>query len=183
MTLSMTLGMSIGVRRTLWMIIGELLGVGLVAIAALSGVAAIMLLYPMIFTVIKLAGGAYLFYLGIQLWRSKGKMALSLDDSASMSKSRLELALQGFVTATTNPKGWAFFIALLPPFIHSSEHIAAQAASLISIMLSLEFACLLMYATGGRFLSQKLQRQGNVSLVNRIAGSLMIGVAIWLAVG
>ncbi len=39
MTLAMTLGMSIGVRRTRWMMIGELIGVAIVAIAAVLGVA------------------------------------------------------------------------------------------------------------------------------------------------
>ena len=46
MTLAMTLGMSVGVRRTLWMMAGEVIGVALVAIAAVVGVASIMLNYP-----------------------------------------------------------------------------------------------------------------------------------------
>ncbi len=45
MTLAMTLGMSVGVRRTLWMMVGEVLGVATVAIAAVIGVASIMLNY------------------------------------------------------------------------------------------------------------------------------------------
>ena len=60
MTLSLTLGMSIGVRRTFWMMWGELSGVALVSIAAVAGVATIMLNYPALFVVLKYAGGAYL---------------------------------------------------------------------------------------------------------------------------
>ncbi len=56
MTLAMTLGMTQGVRRTLWMMVGELLGVGLVAVSAVIGVATIMLRYPMGFSAFKLAG-------------------------------------------------------------------------------------------------------------------------------
>lgn len=82
MTLAMTLGMSIGVRRTLWMMIGELAGVALVAVAAVMGVAAMMLNYPQIFEVLKWVGGAYLGYIGIQMWRAKGKMA-SLDNQST----------------------------------------------------------------------------------------------------
>lgn len=52
MTLSMTLGMTIGVRRTFWMMWGELLGVGLVSLAAVAGVAALMLNYPAAFLVL-----------------------------------------------------------------------------------------------------------------------------------
>ena len=78
MTLSMTLGMTIGVRRTFWMMYGELLGVGLVAAASVVGVAAVMLQYPTLFLLLKYLGGLYLGYLGVQMWLSKGKMAIDL---------------------------------------------------------------------------------------------------------
>lgn len=45
MTLAMTMGMTIGVRRTFWMMSGELIGVGLIATLSVIGVAAIMLNY------------------------------------------------------------------------------------------------------------------------------------------
>ncbi|GAL13268.1 putative threonine efflux protein [Vibrio astriarenae] len=75
MTLALTLGMSIGYRRTLWMMVGELAGVAVVSIAAVLGIAAIMLNYPWLFVGFKFLGGTYLLYLGIQMWRSKGKLA------------------------------------------------------------------------------------------------------------
>lgn len=71
MTLALTLGMSVGYRRTLWMMIGELAGVALVSVSAVLGIAAVMLNYPWLFTVLKFAGGAYLLYLGIEMWRSR----------------------------------------------------------------------------------------------------------------
>lgn len=124
MTLAMTLGMSIGVRRTLWMMIGELAGVALVAVAAVMGVAAMMLNYPQIFEVLKWVGGAYLGYIGIQMWRAKGKMA-SLDNQSTQISNQA-LISQGFVTAIANPKGWAFMISLLPPFIDVERAVAPQ---------------------------------------------------------
>jgi threonine/homoserine/homoserine lactone efflux protein len=183
MTLSMTMGMTIGVKRALWMMAGELVGVGLVAVLSVIGVAAIMLNYPQVFTVFKSIGGAYLAYIGIQMWRSRGKMAISDNFEAGTVASRQELAMQGFVTAVANPKGWAFFISLLPPFLNASMPMAPQLAVLIAVILTLEFTCLLMYASGGRTLRAFLEKSGNVRLLNRIAGSLMIGVGIWLALG
>lgn len=114
MTLALTLGMTVGIRRTMWMMLGELIGVGLVAISVVIGVAALIVQYPELFVVLKIAGGGYLLYLGIQLWRSKGKMAIDLNGTPK-NTGRLQLATQGFITAVANPKGWAFFIALLPP--------------------------------------------------------------------
>ncbi len=183
MTLAMTLGMTIGVRRTAWMMMGELVGVASVVMATLSGVAAVMLNHPELFFLFKIAGGMYLAFLGMQLWQSKGAMAISQDIQTPLLVSRRQLAIQGFVTAVANPKGWAFFIALLPPFIDYQQAILSQALVLLTIILILEFICLCIYASGGRMLSTVLQNRTNVKTLNKIAGSLIMGVAVWLAFG
>ena len=182
MTLALTLGMTVGIRRTMWMMLGELIGVGLVAISVVIGVAALIVQYPELFVVLKIAGGGYLLYLGIQLWRSKGKMAIDLNGTPK-NTGRLQLATQGFITAVANPKGWAFFIALLPPFIDPTRPMTSQMVVLLSVILTLEALSLMVYALGGKSLSKVLQKSGNVRLMNRIAGSLMMGVAAWLALG
>lgn len=182
MTLAMTLGMTIGVKRSLWMMLGELTGVGLVALLSSIGVAALLLNYPTFFVLFKYAGGAYLAYLGVQMWLSRGKMAIKTEENTRPA-SVFELISQGFVTAIANPKGWAFFVALLPPFLQADEPLGQQLFSLITVILALEFCCLLIYASGGRTLRSLLLKSGNVRIMNRIAGSLMLGVGIWLAFG
>ena len=184
MTLSMSLGITIGVRRTFWMMAGELVGVGLVAVMAVIGVAAIMLGSPMVFTAFKWAGGAYLMWLGIQMWQSKGKLAIpETGDSAHAGASRKQLAVQGFVTAVANPKGWAFFMVLLPPFLDDSRPLAPQLVVLVTVLLMIEWLSLILYASGGKTLSRILARGRNVRLINRVAGTLMMAVGVWLALG
>lgn len=183
MTLAMVLGMTQGVKRTLWMMVGELLGVGLVAAAAGAGVAALMLRQPDLFVLFKWLGGAYLGYLGIMMWRSRGRMAIPSELDTGPPASPLQLAMQGFVTAVANPKGWAFFMVLLPPFLDSSRPLPGQLTLLIAVILTIEFASMLVYATGGKTLRNVLGKSGNVRLLNRIAGTLMIGVGLWLALG
>ena len=201
MTLAMTLGMSIGVRRTLWMMLGELTGVAIVAIAAVLGVASIMLNYPQVFEILKYAGGAYLAYIGINMWRAKGKMAIvdpklasvnQVDSNQIQAKApvkvstkvpRATLISQGFITAIANPKGWAFMISLLPPFISVDKAVAPQLAVLLGIIMLTESVSMLAYATGGKSLRLFLTRGDNIRWLNRIAGSLMIAVGIWLALG
>lgn len=178
MTLAMSLGMSVGLKRALWMMAGELIGVALVAIASVVGVAVVMLQFPQFFVILKLVGGLYLIYLGVQLWRSRGKMAVCTATQGGIS--RKALALQGFVTAVANPKGWAFFIALLPPFIDASKPLVMQLFILIGIILSIEFLSLLLYALGGSSLRKLLQQERHVKTLNKIAGVLMMGVGIWL---
>lgn len=181
MTLAMTLGMSIGVRRTLWMMIGELVGVAIVAIAAVLGVASIMLNYPQMFDILKWVGGAYLCYIGINMWRARGKMAVI--DGQQVNTRRLSLVSQGFITAIANPKGWAFMISLLPPFITLDKPVAPQLFVLLGIIMVTESLSMLAYASGGKSLRLFLSRGDNIRWMNRIAGSLMLLVGIWLALG
>ncbi|WP_372834105.1 LysE family translocator [Pontibacterium sp.] len=183
MTLALSLGMSVGVRRSLHMMWGELIGVGLVASAAALGVAALMLQFPEAFLFLKLGGGAYLGWLGVQMWQSKGKLVMPEPGSEVAVQGNLQLALNGFITAIANPKGWAFFVTLLPPFLDQSQPLAPQLSVLVALILLLEFMCLIIYASGGKALRHLLMDRGNVKLMNRIAGSLMIGVGIWLAFG
>ena len=183
MTLSMTLGMTIGVRQTFWMMYGELLGVGIVAAASVAGVATVMLQYPALFLLLKYLGGLYLCYLGVQMWLSRGKMAVDFESGLSITYSPAGLAMQGFITAIANPKGWAFFIALLPPFIDAEQPLVPQLGLLLGIILLIEFFCLILYAGGGRTLNHLLQKSANVRILNRVAGSMMFGVGIWLALG
>ncbi len=183
MTLSLTLGMTIGVRRALWMMLGELTGVAIVSVAAVIGVASVMLNYPSLYLALKLGGGMYLIYLGWQLWRSKGSMAVKDDMDTVKKTSRSALIVQGFVTAIANPKGWAFMVSLLPPFIDAKIPLKPQLIVLVCIILVIEFCCLLLYAGGGKSLRTFLNRSGNVQVLNRIAGVLMCGVGIWLLAG
>lgn len=175
MTLSMTLGIAIGVRRTLAMMAGELIGVALVGSAAIAGITALLVNAPAVFTAFKVAGAIYLLWSAWRAWNS----AVTTENSAQAVTPAVLFA-QGFITAVSNPKAWAFFAALLPPFLDARSPLLPQAITLIAIMVTIEFACLLLYARGGRTLSDLLVRRGQGQILNRASALLMAGVAIWL---
>lgn len=183
MTLALTLGMSIGLKRSLPMMWGELLGVGLVATLGILGIAAVALQFPTVFLAFKILGGLYLAWIGLEMWRSRGSLAIPETPDAAISIRPWDLALRGFVTAVSNPKGWAFLLSLLPPFIDHSRPLGWQLVIMLSIVLSMEFGCLLAYASGGQALRHLLLKQANVRIINRITGTLMIGIGIWLILG
>ncbi|MGQ0620741.1 MAG: LysE family translocator [Panacagrimonas sp.] len=181
MTLAMSLGISIGVRRSLWMMAGELTGIALVGASAVLGVAALLLKAPTVFAVFKWVGAAYLLHMGWQTWRAEPPRPEPL--AGDHRRTRSSLIVQGFITAAANPKAWAFFVALLPPFVDQGRLLAPQLLALLSLMLIIEFTCLLIYARGGQALSEQLHRHGKARWLNYIAGSQMMGVGIWLALG
>lgn len=183
MTLAMTLGMSQGVRRTFWMMWGEMLGVALVAVLAVCGVAAIMLQFPSLFQGFKIIGACYLGYIGLQMWLAKGKMALPPQGEVRQLMARRTLFSQGFITAVSNPKGWAFHMALLPPFIDIKYAFWPQLFVLVTIIVLLEFLSMLLYASGGKALALFFGQPHRVQYLNRIGASLMFGVALWMLLG
>lgn len=179
MTLAMTLGMSIGVKRTLWMMWGEVLGVATVAIAAVIGVASVMIRYPDVFAVLKWLGGGYLIYLGIGMWRASG--AVQLTEKQQSRLNPMALFTQGYVTAIANPKGWAFMVSLLPPFINPDLSLPVQLSILVAVIMFSEFICMMLYASGGKTLARMLQNETQVKRLNQVSGGLMMAVGVWLA--
>ena len=73
-------------------------------------------------------------------------------------------------------------ISLLPPFINIDYAITPQLSILVTIIMLSEFTCMMLYATGGKSLRLFLNQGDNIKWMNRIAGSLMVAVGIWLAV-
>ena len=115
------------------------------------------------------------------MWRAKGKMS-SIDD-LHLDVKRSSLFYQGFITAIANPKGWSFMISLLPPFINVDREVGPQLVILLSIIMLTEFTSMMAYASGGKNLRRFLSRGDNIKWMNRIAGSLMVAVGFWLALG
>jgi len=88
--------------------------------------------------------------------------------------------MQGYITATSNPKGWIFLAALLPAFIDPERSLIPQAAIILPLMILIEFISLLIYASGGRALRDMLVRRDLGHWLNRISAVLMVAIAIWL---
>lgn len=178
MSLAMTLGMTIGVKRTLWMMLGEVTGISLVAICSVFGIASLVLHYPNGFIAFKWLAGIYLVYLGVMMWKTPVSIG---KQSTRLEHTRLKLISKGFITAVANPKGWAFMISLLPPFIDTTKPLALQLLVLLTIIIFSEIICMLLYASGGKGLARLLEKSDNAQWINRIGGLLLAGVGIWLA--
>ena len=180
MTLAFTLGLSIGYRRTLWMMLGEMVGVATVFIATFWGLGWLLSRDPLYFKLFSLIGGAYLLYLSLILFRQPPEklMTKQLGDTSSASLTGL-----GFITAVSNPKGWAFLIALLPGFVVTESPLVPQFAMMLIIMLSTEFVSMTLYATGGQWLATRLNNDSGLLSVNRIAAGMLSLAAVWVLSG
>lgn len=175
--LCMSLATTIGVRRTQWMMLGEVAGMGSVAVAAVLSIAAVLHVQPALFQVLKIAGSAYLIYLGWKTWQSAPGQGGAL---AVGARTPAALAGLGFATAITNPKVWAFYVALLPPFVNPHRPLAVQLTVMLAMIVVVELIALYLYAFGGRMLARLLSRQSSRTAVGRVMGTLMAAMGVWM---
>lgn len=117
--LSMSHGLSYGVRKTSATIMGLQLGLLLILLIAGAGVGSLLMASEWAFNAVKIVGAGYLIYLGISQWRSGGSPLATQEavPEASLKKR----VLTGFLTNATNPKGIIFMVAVLPQFMTPSR--------------------------------------------------------------
>jgi threonine/homoserine/homoserine lactone efflux protein len=180
MTLAFTLGLSIGYRRTLWMMGGELTGVATVFGTTFWSLGWLLSRDVIYFQIISLIGGTYLLYLAVRLFNETPEQV----EARNLENTRASaLALLGFVTAVSNPKGWAFLLALLPGFVAANTPLLPQFAIMLAIMLTTEFFSMTAYATGGQWLAMRLSNTQGLLNANRVAASMLGLAALWVLSG
>ena len=174
MTLAFTLGLTIGYRRTLWMMLGELVGVALVVTLTVLLLNWLLSLDKLYFNGLTLVGAAYLIWIAWQLWHAQEHFGTK---ARGNQLAPVALMLLGFSTAVMNPKGWAFMIALLPGFMDAEASKGQQLVTFLAVMLTTEFLSMSLYAGGGKWLGRVLKNDANLVLLNRVAAVLMVAVA------
>ena len=122
--LAMTHGALHGARMAAFTIAGGVLGFTLLIALSMFGIAALIESSILWLSILKWVGGAYLVWLGIQVWRSP---PLDLQMAEAPGRARPStLFWQGALSATTNPKGILFFAAFLPQFIDPARSLLVQ---------------------------------------------------------
>lgn len=158
------------------------MGIGglMLAIAAMAGLQALLAAVPMLYIVMKVAGGAYLMYLGWRIWQGAKQPMLAADTELNAGTGALGRSfLLALTTQLSNPKAaivyGSVFAALLP------GDIPWQAAAMIcTIVFAIETG---WYAIVALALSSSRSRNaylGYKVIVDRIAGGVMAALGLKL---
>lgn len=165
-----------GLRRSIWVITGDLSANVIQMTAAAFGLAAVIATSAAAFTVIKWLGVAYLVWIGLRMMMSSGEGARGRADSAAQPVRLFRL---GFITSMTNPFAVVFFAALFPQFITVDAPILPQLVILGATYLVVDGATLLLWGWAGDRVAARFAQQ-SMTAINRVCGGLMIGAAVLL---
>ncbi|HEX4298033.1 MAG TPA: LysE family translocator [Devosia sp.] len=166
-----------GTRAGLLTILGtELAMLGMVLVVAL-GLQAVMSAVASAFTIIKLAGAAYLIWIGWKMFTSSGHIDLSRRAEPLPLR---RYVLQGAVINLSNPKSLLFLGAFLPQFVDMSRPAFGQILVLGLIVMAVATTTDSIYAVVAGRMGAVLTA-ARVRAMNRVSGVIVMGAAVWLA--
>ena len=171
--LALTHGALFGTKKTIATILGGITGFFLVIAMSMFGIGALLAASASLLTVLKWVGGAYLVFLGIQVWRSP---ALALTRNKVSGSSGLYRA--GLFSALSNPKGILFFVAFLPQFIEPERSLFAQFVIMAATFMIIEFFYELTVAALADRITPWLARVGKN--FNRTFGAVFMAIGVLL---
>ena len=176
--LVLTHGALHGHRKTLFTVCGGALGfVALIALSML-GIGALLKASAGALVVLKLLGGAYLVWLGIQLWRAP---AIHLQaDAAETGIRSADMFRQGVLTAVSNPKALLFYGAFLPQFIDPGRDLVTQFIVMTTTFVAIECVVEYLLALLAHRIRPWLQRVGKN--FNRVCGVMFVAVGVAVGV-
>lgn len=174
--LALTHGAMHGRRKAMNTIVGG--ACGFVAVIALSmfGIGALLQSSLVWLTVLKWLGGAYLVFLGVQVWRSP-PIGFDLTPAAGVARP-WSMFRQGALSALTNPKAVLFFAAFLPQFIDPARGLLLQFLVMAGTFAVVEIGTEFLLASMANRLRPWLQRAGK--RFNQACGGVFVAIGVAL---
>ena len=183
MLLAMSNGIAGGMRAAVWGIAGASVGAAILITVVALGLGSLLAASEWLFNALRVAGVAYLVWLGIKMWRSQ-----PVDIRAALAASPADVLsgrvafLRSLTVALSNPKTLLFFAAFLPQFIDTASPQGPQYLLLGAVFIGIDTCIMLGYAAAGTQAVRWLSRRG-LRMLNRgcAAGMWLLAatLALW----
>jgi threonine/homoserine/homoserine lactone efflux protein len=168
-------GLGQGWRAALPTAVGVALGDFTAMTLSMLGIGVLLATSATLFTLLKLAGAAYLIWLGVQLWRSGG--ALRAQATTGRAAVGRMIGHAWLVTAL-NPKSITFFVAFLPQFIDHDAPFLHQMLIFQATFLALAFANALGYGLIASRARDAVSNPRVISRLNKAGGGMLVGAGL-----
>ncbi|MGK8888867.1 LysE family translocator [Burkholderia gladioli] len=183
MLLVMSHGARYGMRRSTATMAGALLALVLMFLVSAAGLGVFLAAWPRMFDALRLAGAAYLIWLGIKAWRARVEDAGAEAPPVTlgMLSSPGALFRNGFLVSGSNPKALLFAVALTPQFIDPAASKLPQFASLVVTLAICEVGWYLVYCAFGTRIGASLRSARVMRIFNRLTGGVFVGFGTAMA--
>ena len=135
----LSLGMSRGRKQGMAFGLGCALGCLSHTLLAAVGVSSLLLASPIAFTALRVGGGLYLFWLGVQALRSRGGAHVPSD---APDQTAMQLLWRGVLANAINPKVMLFFLAFLPQFVQADRGDVSWQLAALGVAFTAQAAAL-----------------------------------------
>jgi threonine/homoserine/homoserine lactone efflux protein len=169
--------LTVGRREALLSVAGNALGAYLQVVAVAFGVGVVVERSAVVFTVVKLAGAAYLVYLGVQAFRRRRKVTDALAESVSRIGPARALR-DGVIVGVTNPKTIVFMIVALPQFTDGTAQMLLLGVIFPAIAVLCDSVWAFAAATARTWFARSPKR---LAAIGGTGGLMMIGLGASLA--
>ncbi|BBB60948.1 lysine transporter LysE [Undibacterium sp. KW1] len=173
-------GIARGWRTSLFVTLGILTGNAIYFAVSATGIGSLILASPKVFMAIKYLGAAYLVYLGLSaIFGKPSPLTISKLDGVALSGRKIFSS--ALMLQLTNPKTLLMFVAILPQFIDPREPVGVQMLILAACSIIPEFFILLGYGMLASKASHWATQERYAVITERIAGTLVTGAGIMVA--
>ena len=168
-------GRTAGIASALGIGAGTLVHITLVAL----GLAALLAAVPVAYLVVRIAGAAYLIYLGVRAIRSPRSLTLQDIEPAPLPT----VFTQGVVTNVLNPKVALFFLAFLPQFVDPARGNPVTQIVFLGLVFDLTGTLVnLGVAVGASRAASRLRQASRAGeILQKLTGALFVGLGLRLA--
>jgi threonine/homoserine/homoserine lactone efflux protein len=164
-------------------IFGNLSGLVVHATALAAGLSALLVASAQAYTAVKLAGAAYLVYLGVQsILQARRTRAEPEHGLADLTPKRGNPYTQGLVSTVLNPKPALFFVSYLPQFVDPNGSVTLQVGLLAGIHILVGLVWLTIYASLVARMHAALTRPRVKAALERATGAILIALGLRVAV-
>jgi threonine/homoserine/homoserine lactone efflux protein len=178
---TITTGITLKWRASLAAAIGCTLGIVPHILASVLGLSAVLNMSAQAFSILKLAGSAYLLYLAWNMWREAGKLDLNRKNAES---GLSQIILKAIAINLLNPKLTIFFLAFLPLFVSEDSSAPTLEMIMLSIVfMMITFIVFALYGILSSGISAYLMKSSNaVRRIQQAFAVILAGFAVQLAV-
>ncbi|WP_193047500.1 LysE family transporter [Mycolicibacterium baixiangningiae] len=177
---SMATGLTHGVVRGYWSIVGLEIGLMLQLALVAVGLGAVVTNSIVAFHIIKWVGVAYLVYLAVRQWRAAA-VDLRTQVGRAVEGGRAALLVRGFLVNATNPKGLVFFLAVLPHFVVPTAPLLPQYLAIGVTMIAVDLVVMGLYTAMSVRLVRWLHTPRQQTILNRVFSGLFAAAAVVLS--